>query len=74
MTYFHDMWQLFLWVMSQVPAWCKSPNVPRVPMEQTRAIIKGNKLDFLIFSSLFFPPQFITADYVAENAEIDLYI
>jgi len=27
---FDDMCQLFLWVMSQVPAWCKSPAVPRV--------------------------------------------
>lgn len=40
--------------MSQVSAWCKSPDVPRVPMEQKRAITKGNKLDYFILSSPFF--------------------
>lgn len=74
MTYFSDMWQLFSWVMSQVSAWCKSPNVPRVLMEQKRAITKGNKLDYFILSGFFFPPQFITADDVPENADRDLYI
>lgn len=54
MTYFNDMCQLFLWVMSQVSAWCKSPDIPRVPTEQKRAITKGNKLDYFILSSLFF--------------------
>lgn len=44
-------------------------------MEQKRAITKGSKLDYFILSSLFFfPPQFITDDDVAENADIDLYI
>lgn len=54
MTYFNDMWQLFSWVMSQVSAWCKSPDVPRVLMEQKRAITKGNKLDYFILSGFFF--------------------
>lgn len=74
MTYFNDMWQLFSWVMSQVPAWCKSPDVPRVLMEQKRAITRGNKLDYFILSGLFFSPQFITTDDMPENADIDLYI
>lgn len=43
-------------------------------MEQKRAITKGNKLDYFILSGFFFPPQFITADDVPENADRDLYI
>lgn len=40
MTSFNDMWQLSLWVISQVPAWCKS-DVPKGAHGAKKSNYKG---------------------------------